>query len=145
MAAPTMIDVIVGEANRRDLSDPDDRFILRIDVAHACRSSDDTSRRLKEALKDKAREGNPHVGNRPYGYTRDGRAIVEEEAEIVREVYRRYLDGESPNHIAQDLAARSIPIQGPGNRWPPCCGPATRVPCDTGSHSLSDHVDRRID
>jgi DNA invertase Pin-like site-specific DNA recombinase len=73
-----------GEANRRDLSDLDDRFILRIEVAHACRSSDGTSRRLRDALKDHAREGQPHVGNRPYGYTRDGRAIVEEEAEIVR-------------------------------------------------------------
>ncbi|WP_254644053.1 recombinase family protein [Streptomyces sp. BV286] len=107
-----------GEANRRDLSDPDDRFILRIGVAHACRSSDDTSRRLKDALKDKAREGNPDVGNRPYGYTRDGRAIVEEEAEIVREVYRRYLDGESPNHLAQDLAARSI-LTSKGKTWNP--------------------------
>ncbi|MFF9346527.1 hypothetical protein [Streptomyces sp. NPDC014734] len=35
--------VLHGEANRRNLSDPDDRFILRIEVAHACRSSDDTS------------------------------------------------------------------------------------------------------
>lgn len=26
-----------GQANRRDLSDPDDRFFLRIEVAHACR------------------------------------------------------------------------------------------------------------
>ncbi len=31
----------------RDLADPDDRFILRIEVAHAARSSDDTSRRIK--------------------------------------------------------------------------------------------------
>ncbi|MER6351338.1 recombinase family protein [Streptomyces sp. NPDC001634] len=107
-----------GEANRRDLSDPDDRFILRIEVAHACRSSDDTSRRLKDALKDKAREGQPHVGNRPYGYTSDGRAIIEEEAEIVREVFRRYLDGESPNLIAQDLTARSIPTS-KGKTWQP--------------------------
>ncbi|MDX2544444.1 recombinase family protein [Streptomyces sp. WI04-05B] len=107
-----------GEANRRDLSDPDDRFILRIEVAHACRSSDDTSRRLIDALKDKAREGKPHVGNRPYGYTPDGRAIIEEEAEIVREVFRRYLDGESPTHIARDLAARSI-LSSKGNTWQP--------------------------
>ncbi|MFD8223409.1 recombinase family protein [Streptomyces massasporeus] len=107
-----------GEANRRDLSDPDDRFILRIEVAHACRSSDDTSRRLKDALKDHAREGRPHVGNRPYGYTSDGRAIVEEEAEIVREVYRRYLDGESPHAIAQDLVARGIPTS-KGKAWNP--------------------------
>ncbi len=27
-----------GQANRRDLADPDDRFFLRIEVAHACRS-----------------------------------------------------------------------------------------------------------
>ncbi|MFI6401438.1 recombinase family protein [Streptomyces sp. NPDC050548] len=107
-----------GEANRRDLSDPDDRFILRIEVAHACRSSDDTSRRLKEALKDKAREGRPHVGNRPYGYTSNGQAIVEEEAEIVREVFRRYLDGESPMGIAQDLTARGV-LSSKGKTWQP--------------------------
>ncbi|GGK13107.1 hypothetical protein GCM10011583_51350 [Streptomyces camponoticapitis] len=97
-----------GEANRRDLSDPDDRFILRIEVAHACRSSDDTSRRLKDAFKDMAKAGTPHIGNRPYGYTKSGHAVVEEEAEIVREVYRRYLDGESPTAIAQDLHSRKI-------------------------------------
>ncbi|MBL1117114.1 recombinase family protein [Streptomyces sp. 110] len=97
-----------GEANRRDLSDPDDRFILRIEVAHACRSSDDTSRRLKDMLADHARAGNPHFGNRPYGYSRDGKTIVEDEAEIVREVFRRYLDGEAPAAIAQDLQNRKI-------------------------------------
>ncbi|MEV6537242.1 hypothetical protein AB0M86_48285 [Streptomyces sp. NPDC051639] len=53
-----------GEANRRDLSDPDDRFILRIEVARACRSSNDSSRRLKAALKDKAREGKPRPPTR---------------------------------------------------------------------------------
>jgi DNA invertase Pin-like site-specific DNA recombinase len=46
-----------GQANHRDLSDPDDRFFLRIEVAHVCRSSDDTSRRLRDALEDRAREG----------------------------------------------------------------------------------------
>ncbi|MHB9860189.1 hypothetical protein [Streptomyces sp. YIM S03343] len=48
-----------GEANRRDLSDPDDRSILRIEVAHACRSSEGTSRQLKSAMQDRAREGRP--------------------------------------------------------------------------------------
>jgi site-specific DNA recombinase len=62
-----------GQANRRDLSDPDDRFFLRIEVAHACRSSDDTSRRLRDALADRAREGRPHSsGQRPYGYAPGG-------------------------------------------------------------------------
>ncbi|MET8247048.1 recombinase family protein [Streptomyces sp. NPDC005202] len=73
---------------------------------------------MKDALKDKAREGKPHVSNRPCGYTSDGRAIIEEEAKIVREVFRRYLDGESPNLIAQDLTARSIPTS-KGKTWQP--------------------------
>ena len=55
----TSVVTLHGEANRRDLSNPDDRFFLRIEVAHACRSSDDTSRRLRSALADRARDGVP--------------------------------------------------------------------------------------
>jgi site-specific DNA recombinase len=70
-----------GQANRRDLSDPDDRFFLRIEVAYACRSSDDASRRLQDALEDRAREGRVHAGaQRPYGYAPGGMVIIEEEA-----------------------------------------------------------------
>ncbi len=57
-----------GQANRPDLSDADDRFFLRIEVAHACRSSDDTSRRLRDALED-----GPATGVRiPRGNARTG-------------------------------------------------------------------------
>ncbi|MPZ82035.1 MAG: hypothetical protein GEV28_17240 [Actinophytocola sp.] len=38
---------VASAHGERDLSDPDDRYILRIEVAHAARSSDDTSRRAK--------------------------------------------------------------------------------------------------
>jgi DNA invertase Pin-like site-specific DNA recombinase len=83
-----------GQANRRDLSDPDDRFFLRIEVAHACRSSDDTSRRLRDALADRARAGRPHSsGQRPYGYAADAVTVIEPEAVIIREIYARYLEG----------------------------------------------------
>jgi site-specific DNA recombinase len=97
-----------GEANRRNLSDPDDRFILRIEVAHACRSSDDTSRRLKSALKERAETGLPHSGKRRFGYEADGMTIREAEAEIVREVFDRYLKGQSPSAIALILHKRGI-------------------------------------
>src|SRR6185312_16467373 len=82
-----------GQANRRDLSDPDDRFFLRIEVAHSCRSSDDTSRRLRDALEDRARAGRPHASaRRAYGYAPGGMAIVGEEAAVVvREIFARYL------------------------------------------------------
>jgi site-specific DNA recombinase len=72
-----------GQANRRDLSDPDDRFFLRIEVAHACRSSDDTSRRLRDSLEDRARDGRPHTSaRRPYGYAAAARTVIEAEAQV---------------------------------------------------------------
>ncbi|MFJ2953596.1 recombinase family protein [Streptomyces sp. NPDC087270] len=100
-----------GEANRRDLSDPDDRFILRIEVAHACRSSDDISRRLK-SVQDRVRDGKPQGGMRRFGYSKDGMTIVEEEAEIVREVFDRYLKGEGAAPLAKDLHRRGIRTAG---------------------------------
>ncbi len=82
-------------------------FFLRIEVAHACRSSDDTSRRLRSALEDRAREGRPHSsGQRPYWYAPDAVTILEDEAVITREIFARYLEGASPGQIAQGLTAR---------------------------------------
>lgn len=52
-----------------------------------------------------------HNGVRVFGYRfgDDGHySIDEDEAEIVREVFQRRLDGEAPNHIAKDLAARGV-------------------------------------
>jgi site-specific DNA recombinase len=108
-----------GQANRRDLSDPDDRFFLRIEVAHACRSSDDTSRRLRDALEDRARDGRPHMaGKRAYGYARDAVSIIEDEAAIIREIYARCLEGASPGEIARELNERGA-VTGSGTLWQP--------------------------
>lgn len=53
----------------RDLSSPDDRFILRIEAAQACRESDNTSRRVRRALKSRAEKGLTQVGgSRPFGF-----------------------------------------------------------------------------
>jgi hypothetical protein len=108
-----------GQANRRDLSDADDRFFLRIEVAHACRSSDDTSRRLRDALEDRAREGRPHSsGQRPYGYAPDAVTVIDEEAVIIREIYARYLEGASPGLIAGELNQRGT-VTVNGKPWQP--------------------------
>ncbi|MFE3248467.1 recombinase family protein [Streptomyces sp. NPDC059209] len=105
-----------GQANRRDLADPDDRFFLRIEVAHSCRSSDDTSRRLIDSMVDRVKDGRPHTGRRRFGYDKTGTQIVPEEAAIVREVFTRYLDGESPVQLAQDLYDRGIKTA-EGRNW----------------------------
>src|SRR6266705_632727 len=53
----------------RDLSNEDDRFILRIEVAQACKSSADTSRRVKRGIEARAEKGGSGAGsNRPFGY-----------------------------------------------------------------------------
>jgi DNA invertase Pin-like site-specific DNA recombinase len=98
---------LYGRLNERDLQDPDDRYALRIEIAHACRSSDDTSRRLKDQKQERAEAGF-HNGSRPFGYTKNGMKIIPAEAEIVREVFRRFTEGETPYAIAADLNSRSI-------------------------------------
>jgi len=52
----------------RDLADPDDRFILRIEVAHAARSSDDTSRRIKRRFATFREQGRVTGGPRRFGF-----------------------------------------------------------------------------
>ena len=52
----------------RDLADPDDRFILRIEVAHAARSSDDTSRRIKRRFATFRDQGRVTGGPRRFGF-----------------------------------------------------------------------------
>jgi hypothetical protein len=52
----------------RDLSNPDDRFILRVEVAHAARSSDDTSRRLRRKFEVMREQHKSLGGARGFGY-----------------------------------------------------------------------------
>ncbi|MBE1566309.1 recombinase family protein [Nonomuraea africana] len=98
-----------GEANRRDLSDPDDRFFLRIEVAHACRSSDDTSRRVKATMLDRARDGKPKTGGkRRYGYAPNAVDIIPEEAKVIRWIFESFLDGMTPFQMMEDLNRRGV-------------------------------------
>lgn len=105
-----------GQAGRRDLSNADDRFFLRIEVAHACKSSDDTSRRVKEQQKDALAAGKPHGGRRTYGYTSGMTAVVPEEAEVVKEIFRKFLDGKAIWKIFKSLDERGIP-SATGGAW----------------------------
>lgn len=98
---------LYGRVNARNLQDPDDRYTLRIEVAHACRTSDDTSRRLRDQKQERAESGLPN-GARAFGYTTDGLTIIAREAAIVREIFDRFCQGETPFSIAADLSRRGI-------------------------------------
>lgn len=99
--------MLYGRANARNLQDHNDRYALRIEIAHACRSSDDSSRRLKDQKQERAEMGLPN-GARAYGYTPDGLKIIAAEAAIVKEIFNRFAKGETPYSIAVDLNQRGI-------------------------------------
>ncbi|MFC5289912.1 recombinase family protein [Actinokineospora guangxiensis] len=56
--------VILSAHGARNLANSDDRFILRIEVAQAAKSSDDTSRRLKRRFQGMRERGRAHTGGR---------------------------------------------------------------------------------
>jgi hypothetical protein len=63
--------------------------------------------------------GRPHGGGRrAYGYQSGTHVLVEAEAAIVREIFARYLDGESLRGIAWDLNARNV-TTAYGHHWAP--------------------------
>jgi len=99
--------MLYGRMDGRYLQDSNDRYVQRIEIAHACRSSDDTSRRLKGQKQEHAESGLPN-GGRAYGYTSDGLKIIAAEAAIVREIFERFTKGETPYSISVDLNRRRI-------------------------------------
>lgn len=95
----------------RDLSNPDDEYILWIEAAGFGRASADTSRRMKRDIERRRRAGIANSGGRggrPFGFATDGITHIPAETAIVREVTARALAGESVRHVATDLAARGI-------------------------------------
>ena len=97
-------------------------------VAHFMRG--DTAKMVRRGLSGVVTSGRS-AGGRAYGYrslprgpeerTRGGiLAIVPQEAEIVREIFTRYANGESPCGIAQDLNKRMVPPPR-GTRWAASC------------------------
>ena len=86
-------------------------------------------RKIKErthrGLRERAKAGFS-AGGKTYGFETEAvdpddpqskkrHIVIEHEAEIVREIFTRYADGESPRKICDDLNARGIPS--PGSTW----------------------------
>lgn len=113
----------------RDLGNEDDRFILRVEAAQACRSSADTSRRVKRGIEARAEKGGSGAGsNRPFGYGRPtgkegrtGRPLYDltkqnrTEARILKEAVKRLLAGESQGGVLVWL--NSVSTTTNGNPW----------------------------
>lgn len=62
--------VVMSSHGTRDLSNADDRFILRIEVAQAAKSSDDTSRRILRRFEEYRQQGRRTGGRPGFGFPR---------------------------------------------------------------------------
>jgi site-specific DNA recombinase len=86
------------------------RLTLNVLLSFAQFEREVTSERIRDKIAASKRKGIWVGGNLPLGYEmKDGKiAIVEEEAELVRSIYRRYLELGSVNALVRDLGERNI-------------------------------------
>ncbi|MCM1974021.1 recombinase family protein [Streptomyces sp. G1] len=127
---------IASPSGTRNLDSPDDRFVLRIEAAQACRESDNISRRIQRKIKARAEEGlTQEGGRRPFGYgvpvpgqtrTRvdpetgvetqvpviDRTQVVPEEAAVLREAAQRLLAGQSISGVCRWMNTRCTTTEG---------------------------------
>jgi DNA invertase Pin-like site-specific DNA recombinase len=86
------------------------RLTLNVLLSFAQFEREVTSERIRDKIAASKRKGLWVGGNLPLGYEiKDGKiAIVEEEAQLVRSIYRRYLELGSVNDLLRDLKERNI-------------------------------------
>jgi site-specific DNA recombinase len=86
------------------------RLTLNVLLSFAQFEREVTSERIRDKIAASKRKGLWVGGNLPLGYEmRDGKiTIVEEEAELVRSTFRRYLELAGVNELVRDLRERNI-------------------------------------
>ena len=86
------------------------RLTLNVLLSFAQFEREVTSERIRDKIAASKRKGIWVGGNLPLGYEmRDGKiAVVELEAELVRSIFRKYLELGSVNELVRDLKARDI-------------------------------------
>jgi site-specific DNA recombinase len=86
------------------------RLTLNVLLSFAQFEREVTSERIRDKIAASKRKGIWVGGNLPLGYEiKDGKiAVVEEEAELVRSIYRRYLELGSVNELVRHLRERKV-------------------------------------
>ena len=74
------------------------------------------SERVSRKFRARAKIGLAHGGSRPYGYESGGMVIKEDEAQIVRQVAARIIQGTPITAIVRDLNRQGIPSAS-GKKW----------------------------
>jgi len=98
---------------------PMGKFTLHLTGALAQLESDRISYRVRAANRHLASMGRAATGGRRcFGYNRDG-SVNKDEAELLREAARRFLDGATPTAVVKGWNAVEGIRTGSGNEWGP--------------------------
>jgi DNA invertase Pin-like site-specific DNA recombinase len=103
--------LLASPTGERDLGNPEDQFVLRIEAAVAKREVDNTSRRMRAKFDRLAEQGITRLGGRggrAYGFEPDGLRVRDADAVVIREVAGRVLAGEPMGAIVRDLNQRGV-------------------------------------
>jgi site-specific DNA recombinase len=112
---------IVVAATGREVSrnDPESGFIFDIEAALAERESAIIGERVRRQIVQAASKGRAHHGGiRPFGYTKRGGEIKEDEAKITREAARRAIAGYSLRSIVTWVNEQGV-LTPTGRAWRP--------------------------
>ena len=85
-------------------------LLLTLLAAFAQAESQSISENIKWSIRKRFKQGIPNGNKPPYGYRWNGDSfsIIPEQGEVVKEIYRRYLAGETAYSIAKVLAAKGV-------------------------------------
>src|SRR6266705_5225459 len=100
--------LILDSESEYDLTTPNGKKAFRDAINAAAYYSDRLSTRARRGKRLKAMSGEPNTTTRPFGFEDDFVTVREAEAEIIRELTRRILAGESQHALVRDLNARGI-------------------------------------
>ena len=108
--------VVSGED---DLSTADGRMTARIRASIDAAEAERAAERVTRAAKQRAQQGRPNGGTRPFGWRADDRTKLDpKEHAVIVEMADRALAGESMRSIAADLNRREVPTV-KGAAWSP--------------------------
>jgi DNA invertase Pin-like site-specific DNA recombinase len=107
---------VLDSESEYDLTTPNGKKAFRDAINAAAYYSDRLSTRARRGKRLKAMSGEPNTTTRPFGFEEDFVTVREAEAEIIRELTRRFLAGETQHALVRDLNARGI-LTSQGNRW----------------------------
>lgn len=100
---------LASVTGNEDLATKDGRMMARMKGAVAAYEVEHLKERVLAKHQQLRDAGRPTGGKRSFGFGPGWEQVVPDEAEIVRELARRVLDGESFGALARDLTERKVP------------------------------------